>query len=185
MNALAPAGVNPYIANLLTKARTDYPGLMNQYNPIVTTGSGEGYAETWPANETGALDAKGKPTRPAAFPMDRIGVNVYRPNDFTHRDLIGELLHVDPVARDTSARLMKSFTPAQIERLKQASGDYAMTMREGGRSEEDALRNATDSALRGVVIGQWPEEANRSMGYTKDQQAMIDALTAYMKSGKR
>jgi len=175
----APTAVNPYVDLLVRRAAQAYP-FITQYNPLVVTGNGEGYAETWPADEPGAPDWP----RPKELPMGRVGVQVFRPNEFGPTDLAAEFLHVDPVAHETRSKLLESMTPAQIEALKSASGDYAMSLRVG-QSEDMALQNAVDSALRGYTVGHWPEEANASMGYTKQQKDMLDNLKRYMMTGKR
>lgn len=177
------AARNPYVDAMMRKALKEYP-FIAQHNPIVETGVGPGYAETWPAGETGAPDEYGNPTRPKAFPTNKVGVQIFRPNDFTHHDLAGEMLHVDPYATDTRAKLMESLTPEQIKNLQQQSNDYAATLEEG-RPHEDALRNATDAAVRGYVLGQWPQEANQSMGYSGPQRALLESLKSYTKTGKR
>ena len=156
-----------------------YP-FIQQYNPLVSVGAGEGYAETWPQNEPGAPDVP----RPKEFPMSRAGVQVFRPNDFGPHDLAAEFLHIDPFANETRDRLRASMTPAQIENLKNSAGDYHATLKSGG-SEDRAIQNSIDSALRGYTVGQWPAEANASMGYNSDQLGMLDALKNYMQTGKR
>lgn len=177
------AARNPYVDAMMRKALKEYP-FIAQHNPVVETGVGQGYAETWPAGETGAPDEYGNPTRPKAFPTNKVGIQVFRPNDFTHHDLAGEVLHVDPYANETRANLMKSLTPTQIKSLQDQALDYQATIDEG-RSHEDALRNATDSAMRGYVLGQWPEEVNVGMAYEPSQKALLESLKSYMKTGKR
>ena len=180
-NALAPANSNsnPYIESLLKKAAKDYP-FIQQHNPAVIMGTGQGYAETWPVNETGAPEA----LRPTTLPIDRLGIEVRRPDAFTHHDLAGEVLHIDPFANETRDKLLKSWSPKQLEALKQQSRDYQATLDEGGRTEADALQNATDSAMRGAVLQQWPVESNKAMMYSPDQQQMLQQLTDYMRGTK-
>ena len=167
----------------MRKALKEYP-FIAQHNPIVETGVGQGYAETWPTGETGAPDEYGNPTRPKAFPSKRVGVQIFRPNEFTHHDLAGEMLHVDPYANDTRTKLIKSLSPEQIKSLQDQALDYQATIDEG-RPHEDALRNATDAAMRGYVLGQWPQEVNQSMGYNAPQRALLESLKNYTKTGKR
>ena len=177
------AATNPYTVALLRQATKEYP-FIAQHNPIVETGVGPGYAETWPSGETGAPNEYGQPTRPRAFPSHRVGVQVFRPNDFTHHDLAGEILHVDPYAAEVRDKLISTLTPAQLKTLQRNAGDYQVTIDEG-RPEADAVRNAADGAVRGYVLGQWPTEANDSMKYDKPQRALLEQLKNYMKTGKR
>jgi hypothetical protein len=177
------AATNPYTVALLRQATKDYP-FIAQHNPIVETGVGPYFAETWPINEEGKPNEFGQSTRPKSIPIDRIGVQVYRPNDFTHHDLAGEILHVDPFAHETRAALTKSLTPAQIKQLQKQSMDYQGALDEG-QSEADAIKNAADAAMRGYVLGQWPAKANESMNYDKSQRALLEQLKNYMKTGKR
>jgi len=182
-NALAPVVSadqnNPYVDSLLRQATKEYP-FITQHNPIIDTGVGPYYAETWPVNEEGAPDAK----RPGNFPIDRVGVKVYKPNQFTHHDLAGEILHVDPFANETRATLTKSLTPAQIQMLQQESKDYQGSIDEG-QSTERAIQNATDAAMRGYVLNQWPAKANEGMNYDPAQKALLERLRNYMKTGKQ
>ena len=170
---------NPYIDSLLKKARDEY-GFVNLHNPVVDVGSGNGYAETYIPGDVGS---KSEP-RPENFPVDKTGIMVFKPNDFTHHDLAGELLHVDPYANEVRGKLLNSMTDKQKETLKNTSGDYSYSIKLG-MSEDDALRNATDAAIRGYTIGQWPKDANDALGYTKPQTDMLNSLQDYMKTGKR
>jgi hypothetical protein len=182
-NALAPSAIssqsNPYVESLLRQATKEYP-FITQHNPNVDTGVGPYYAETWPVNEEGAPNAK----RPANFPIDRLGIRVYKPNQFTAHDLAGEVLHVDPFANETRATLTKSLTPAQIQMLQQQSKDYQSSLDEG-QSTDRAIQNATDATMRGYVLNQWPTKANESMNYDITQKALLERLKNYMKTGKQ
>jgi hypothetical protein len=178
---LAPAPPSPTEA-LLQMAEQKYP-FINQYNPIVSMSPNAGggdYAETWRINDMGD---RSRP-RPKAIPPNRIGVEVYRPNDFGPTDLAAEFLHVDPYANATRAALLKSLSPQQIATLKHAAGDYADTLKMGG-TEQKAIENSVDSAMRGYTVGQWPADANAEMRYTPQQLQMLDALKRYMETGKR
>jgi hypothetical protein len=177
----APTDENPYIAALLAKATKDYP-FITQHNPLVFMGSdpSRDYAETWPSDEEGTPDRP----RPRNLPVGRVGIQVFRPNDFSASDMAAELLHVDPVANTTREGMLKLLTPQQIERLKANSLDYKSTI-DRGESKQRALQNAMDSALRGYAMNQWPEEANQSMGYTPEQRKMLDILRAYVTTGRR
>jgi hypothetical protein len=186
-NALAPTDVvnqlgvsdaNPYTTNLLKKAKEEYP-FVGLHDPIVTTGTGYGYAETWPVGEGGLYGMFGEDTRPSAIPIDRVGIEVRRPDAFTHHDLAAELLHIDPMAQHVSGKLQEMWTPQQLDVLRREALDYEATLKEG-RSEKDAIKNATDSALRGYTVGQWPKEVNDAMGYSKHQMELLDALKEHM-----
>lgn len=188
-NALAPQPVNalaslaqdenPYITSLMARARQQYP-FINKHNPQVVIGAnGQGYAETYPIGETGAPLVEGGFSRPESLPIDRVGVEIYRPGDFTHHDLAAEMLHIDPMANSVREKLMQSWTPKQLKALKEHALDYQATLDEG-RSETDAIQNATDSALRGYTVGQWPEEVNKAIGYSPKQLEALDALKSYM-----
>ena len=188
-NALAPQPVNalatlnqdanPYVTSLMAKARQAYP-FIDKHNPQVVVGTdGMGYAETYPVGETGAPLPSGGFSRPASLPIDQVGVEIYRPGDFTHHDLAAEMLHIDPVANSVREQLIQSWTPKQLKALKEHALDYQATLDEG-RPETDAIQNATDSALRGYTVGQWPEKINKAIGYDAKQLQMLDALKSYM-----
>jgi hypothetical protein len=198
-NSLAPAPVNalsmfapesrsnanPYIDSLMRKALQDYP-FLSQHKPVVITNPNkdEGFAQTYSAEETGRPLGDGTFSRPKELPMGQLGIEIYRPNEFTHHDLVGEVLHVDPFAREISDKLATTFDPRQLELLKREALDYGATIKEG-RPEADAIRNATDSAVRGYVVGQWPEEVNQEFGYSPVQKALLESLKNYTKTGKR
>lgn len=175
------AGPSPtYVSDLLSKATKEYP-FISKHNPVVVLGQGEGYAETYPIGETGKPLGEGKFSRPDTLPRDKVGIEIYKPDNFDHNDLAGEILHADPVANATRNKLAASITPHQLKVLKEHSLDYQATLDEG-RSTKDALQNATDSAMRGYVINQWPEEVNKAMRYTPNQLKLLDNLKTYMKS---
>lgn len=195
-NALAPASVNalalesrssdnPYIDSLMRKAMQDYP-FLGQHKPVVITnaGQGEGFAETYPPDETGRPMGDGTFSRPKELPMGQIGIEIYRPDAFTHHDLAGEVLHIDPFSREISDKLAKTWSPEQLKNLREHALDYQVTLDEG-RSEADAVRNATDSAIRGYVVNQWPEEINTSFNYQPVQKGLLESLKNYVKTGKR
>lgn len=54
-NSLSNRESNPYIDNLMRKAREDY-GFISQHNPAVVLENGPGFAETYSADETGTPD---------------------------------------------------------------------------------------------------------------------------------
>jgi hypothetical protein len=164
-----------YEDELYKKAVAEYP-FIQQHNPVVSLGQGMGYAETWPIGEEGAPNSP----RPSHIPIDRHGITVHKPEEFSHHDLAAELLHIDPVANKTREDLIKSWTPKQLEVLKKNALDYQATLDEG-RPEEDAIKNATDSALRGYAVGQWPEEINKELNYSKSQLKSLENLKNYMK----
>lgn len=178
--AAAPVQQPDYRQSILADATKQYP-FISQYNPIVTVGQGnDAYAETWAADEPGDQSYP----RPKDIPLGRFGVQVFKPEAFRPADLAAEFLHVDPIANETRDRLLKSMTPAQIQKLKQASNDYAESIKLK-LGEQRAIQNAVDSALRGYTTGQWPDEANAQMQYTPAQKQMLDGLRGYMTTGQR
>ncbi len=185
MNALTPEGSNsnPYINSLMRKAVQDYP-FISQHKPVVITGTGEGFAETYPPEETGRPLPGGGFSRPKDLPMGQLGIEIYRPDAFTHHDLAGEVLHVDPYAREISDKLATTFDPKQLEILKREALDYQHSL-DTGQDEKRAIQNATDSAVRGYVVNQWPEEVNRQFEYSPVQRALLESLKNYTKTGKR
>ena len=177
-----PKGDDFYLQNLLNQATTAYP-FVKQHNPLVVMGKGEGYAETYPVGETGRPLEGGGFSRPMTLPVNRVGVEVYKPSEFTPKDLAAEMLHIDPYANKAREQLMASWTPKQLQTLKKHALDWEATLAEG-RPEADAIKNATDSALRGYTVGQWPEEINKALAYTPAQLKTLDALKMYMTTGK-
>ena len=173
-----------YSSKLLSDAIKEYP-FIAEHNPevILNKNGGEGFAETYPIGETGKPLNNGGFSRPSTLPIDRPGVEVYKPDQFTSKDLAAEMLHIDPVANKVREELMKSWTPSQLKTLKEHALDYQATLDEG-RSEKDAIQNATDSALRGYTVDQWPAHVNEDLNYSKKQLKMLDDLKSYMQTGQ-
>jgi hypothetical protein len=169
-----------YSEELLAKAIKDYP-FIAKHNPMVIVNPAEnrGYAETYPIGETGAPLPNGGYSKHSSLPIDRIGVEVFRPKDFTHHDLAAEMLHIDPMANQTREAIIKTWTPEQLKTLKEHALDYQATLDEG-RPETDAIQNATDSALRGYTVNQWPENVNKALAYNPEQLKALDLLKSYM-----
>ena len=165
-----------YSQNLLDKAQAEYP-FIKQHNPIVTIGKGEGFAETYPIGE------EGSPTepRPQEYPIDRHVIEIRRPGDFTHHDLAGEMLHIDPVANTTRDTLMTTWSPKQLKTLEKHAKDWQATLDEG-RPVQDAIKNATDSAMRGHLLKQWPESINKELEYRPEQKQLLEGLGKYLKT---
>jgi hypothetical protein len=172
----------------LQAAQEEYP-FIKQHNPVVVDrpksdlvkqSNDRGYAETFVTGETG------KPSDPRSktLPAERPGIEVYRTNDFKNNDLAGELMHQDKFANKIRGQLQNSLTPAQIRTLKDNAGDYKMSLDEN-MSEDAAMRNATDSAMRGYVVNQWPDKYNKEMNYSKDQLKLLNSLKDYTKTGKK
>ena len=172
-----------YATDLLSQATQEYP-FVAKHNPMVVVNPAEdrGFAETYPIGETGAPLPEGGFNKHPDLPIDRVGVEVFKPDQFTHHDLAAEMLHIDPVANQTREALMKTWTPKQLKTLKESALDYQATLDEG-RPESDAIKNATDSALRGYAVGQWPERINKALAYNPAQLKMLDSLKSYMATG--
>ena len=169
-----------YATSLLEEATKAYP-FVAKHNPMVVVNPAEnkGYAETYPIGETGAPLPGGGFNKHPSLPIDRIGVEVFRPKDFTHHDLAAEMLHIDPIANQTREALIKTWSPEQLKTLKEHALDWQATLDEG-RPEADAIQNATDSALRGYTVGQWPEEINKALAYNPQQLKVLESLKSYM-----
>ena len=169
-----------YATSLLEEATKAYP-FVAKHNPMVVVNPTEnkGYAETYPIGETGAPLPGGGFNKHPSLPIDRIGVEVFRPKDFTHHDLAAEMLHIDPIANQTREALIKTWSPEQLKTLKEHALDWQATLDEG-RPEADAIQNATDSALRGYTVNQWPEEINKALAYNPQQLKVLESLKSYM-----
>jgi hypothetical protein len=169
-----------YATSLLEEATKAYP-FVAKHNPMVVVNPAEdrGYAETYPIGETGAPLPEGGFNKHPSLPINRVGVEVFKPNQFTHHDLAAEMLHIDPMANQTREELIKTWSPKQLKTLKEHALDYQATLNEG-RPESEAIKNATDSALRGYTVGQWPEEINKALAYSPNQIKALESLKTYM-----
>ena len=169
-----------YATDLLNQATKAYP-FIAKHNPMIVVNPAEnrGFAELYPIGETGAPLPEGGFNKHPSLPIDRIGVEVFRPKDFTHHDLAAEMLHIDPMANQTREALIKTWSPEQLKTLKEHALDWQATLDEG-RPEADAIKNATDAALRGYTVGPWPEEINKAVAYNPDQLKSLNALKSYM-----
>ena len=188
VNALAPesrSNSNPYIDSLMRKATEEYP-FISQHKPVVITNpdQGFGFAQTYPPEETGKPLGDGTFSRPKELPMGQLGIEIYRPNEFNHHALAGEVMHVDPYAREISDKLAATFDPRQLKLLKHQALDYEQSLKTG-QDEKRAIQNATDAAVRGYVVKQWPEEVNQEFEYNPVQKALLESLKSYAKTGKK
>lgn len=172
--------MDDYLNSLYQQAIAEYPFIVS-HAPVLTMGQGEGYAETYPIGETGAPLPTGGFSRPPSLPINKIGIEVYKPNEFTYKDLAGEVLHGDPVANQVREQLLNSLTPEQLDKLKFHALDYEQSLKLG-MPEELALRNLADSALRGYVLNQFSEEVNKDIGYNEKQKELLKGLEEYMKT---
>ena len=169
-----------YVKDLLGQATQVYP-FVAKHNPMVVVNPVEnrGFAELYPIGETGAPLPEGGFNKHPSLPIDRIGVEIFKPDQFTHHDLAAEMLHIDPMANETREALIKTWSPKQLKTLKEHALDWQATLDEG-RPEADAIKNATDAALRGYTVGQWPEKINKALAYNPDQLKSLNALKSYM-----
>lgn len=159
-----------------------YP-FIKQHNMVVVNNpqEGRGYAETWPANEPGDVNYP----RPKSIPMDRHGVEVFAPGAFGPHDLAGEAMHVDPFVNKSRDDLSSSLTPAQVKALRAESRDYDVSIGQYHMSHEAALRNATDSLIRGHAVGQWPAEAVGRIGLDKKQMETLEGIRRYVTGAEK
>jgi hypothetical protein len=185
----APAVPADYTARLIAQAQQQYP-FIKQYNPMVVVSpqpDGD-YAETWRAGEPGGEGVM----RPQSIPLDRVGIQVFRPEQFGPQDFAGEFLHVDPRANQVRSMFMQTLSPEQLQKIQNSSKDYLRTINdikpdmppeEAQKIRQQATQDAIDSAFRGYTVGQWPAEANASIGYTPEQLQLLDGLKRYMTTG--
>jgi hypothetical protein len=169
-----------YLNSLYQQAVLEYP-FIAAHAPNITMGQGEGYAETYPVGETGFPLGNGLFSRPDALPINKLGIEIYKPKEFTYKDLAGEVLHGDPVANETRQKLLESLSTEQLDKLKYHALDYEQSLKLG-MPENLALRNLADSALRGYVLNQFPDKVNQDIGYTKEQKDLFTSLENYMKT---
>lgn len=169
--------------NLLEQAQTEFPVLKN-YNIGFkqNIGGGDGYMESWPADEPGTADRP----RPKEFEIGQFGVENYRPDskpidvaaDITSHHLINS----DPFVRGVFQNFKGSITPEQKKTL-QSQYEHAKEHEGETRSYEAWEKNTgLPAALRGYAFKQWPEEFNNKF-YTPEQKDMLDGMLDYLKSG--
>jgi hypothetical protein len=160
----------------LSQAETKYP-FLKQHNMIVLmrpNEKAEDFAETYPAHDQ---EQDPNAPRPTEIPMDRHGVEIYKPNDFSVDDLAGEALHFDPQAQAVAKRFQDSLTDDQKERV-QETGDF----QQKNIDVAHQWKSGIDSVIRGYAVGQWPKDALDDFGFTPAQKADLDSLKQYMTS---
>lgn len=179
-NGKTPPNFKDKAQALLEEANKTYP-FIQRHNPavIINENAGKGFAEAYPKGETGKPLEDGSFSRPAELPINRIGVEIYQPNHFSHHDLAGEVLHDDPFANHVRDQMSQMWSPEQLSNLKEMALDYQASLDEG-QPEERAIQNATDSAIRGHVVKQWPQENNDKLQYRPEQMMLLNALQNYM-----
>lgn len=170
---------------ILDAAKARYPFIQQHdvavhYNPR----KDRGFAETWFAGD-GGDPQRPEFGRPKAIPMDRHGVEIFQPESFGIDDLAGEVMHIDPNVNAARDALAKSITPKQLKELRRQSYDYDVSVKQHGMSHEDALRNATDSVLRGYAVNQWPKDALNSMRFTPEQLSILQSVHSYIRSERK
>lgn len=160
--------------DILSKAKQKYP-FINQYNPAIKVSPRENgtFAETFPPGEEGAGEFK----RPGEFPIDRTGIEVYRPDKFSEDDLAAEFLHVDPKAHEARAALIPTLTDHQLAILRNEP-DYQNIG--GNLSDQKQLENVVDAMMRGYTVGQWPKQAIEDLKLTDKQREILNNLKKYM-----
>jgi len=169
--------------SLLSKSLQQYPFVKYQ-NPVVTVSPRDkqtwGYAETWFPGDKGwqGTPQQGYVARPSGIPINRVGVDVYQPNQFSPSDLAGEMLHPDKTANQFRQLMLKSLTPRQLSIL-QEQPDYTGSI-QGGAPHVEALNNAVDSFMRGYTVGQWPKQAIDEMQLSPEQNKWMQGLKTYM-----
>ena len=150
-------------------------------NTFVNPKQGEGYAETWPADEEGSPDWK----RPDQLPMGTAGVEIKDPKNFSAKDYAAEVFsHVDPTGVQTANTLLSSMSKDQVNTMKGAANDYAMS-KDMGMPEDAALQNASMAVLRGYVFDQWPKKAISDLGLSESQMKILEDAKEYAVSGKK
>ena len=140
----------------------------------------KGHAETFPSGETGSVDW---PT-PEGSDVNRHRVEVYRPETFSPRDLAAEGLHIDPYANEIRNSLLPTLTPHQVKTLKRNAGDYEMSIK-SGQSEQKAMENTVDSAMRGHAFNQDANLVNMGMEYGPEQTEILNRLKRYVETGNK
>lgn len=158
-----------------SEAAKTYPFLRNHDMAYMATPrANEGFAETWPAGETGTPDRP----RPNQFPIERPGIQVFKPKQFSSNDIAGEALHIDPVVARVQQKLAPTLSQDQWAELRQQP-DYEM----GDGDTKQRENSAIAAAVRGYAVKQWPQEAIDRF-WKPDQRAVLDGLTRYMSTGK-
>lgn len=146
---------------------------------FVNPKQGEGYAETWPADEEGSPEWK----RPEQLPMGVAGVEIKDPHNFGAKDYAAEVFsHVDPTGVQAASNLLSSMSKDQISSMKGSANDYTMS-KDMGMPEEAALQNASMAVLRGYVFDQWPKNAIEELGLSADQMKILDNAKKYAVTG--
>lgn len=165
---------------ITAQAAKQYAFLSNHtINTFVNPKQGEGYAETWPADEEGSPEWK----RPAELPMGVAGVEIKDPNNFSAKDYAAEVFsHVDPTGVQAANTLLGSMNKEQINTMKGSANDYVMS-KDIGMPEEAALQNASMAVLRGYVFDQWPKNAIEELGLSADQMKILDNAKKYAETG--
>lgn len=169
------------IQEALKQAKEQYKFIPNDVVATVNKKSDGRILEAWSPTEEGYVGG----ARPKEIPMGKIGLEIYNPDKVSADDIAADVLHHDKFANQIRDKMLDTIKsdPEQLSKLKEASADYQYSI-DAGQSKEQALKNAVDSAIRGYVVNQWPEEANKEMGYSDKQQSMLDQLKSYMVTGK-
>lgn len=137
--------------------------------------------EFWPADEPGSPDRP----RPADFPLDRVGIEVFddntRPIDVMGDVASHHLIETDPRVRSVYQRFRGSLTDNQRQRLRAQYQHSVQNFGERRSFEEWREMNGLPAYFRGYAFQQWdnPEDL-----YTQGQIEMFDDMMQYLRTGE-
>lgn len=181
---MSPKADQAVADQLITQAKTQYPFLNNVNFAHNFDRANTGYLETWQPNDEGGKDYP----RPKNLPTDKIGIELYN-RTITPSDIAADYYsHGLPEGMQFAANLFNSLTPAQQKYVQNSSRDYASKLAEGQklmndphyayRTPEAVQQAANDVAAqglaRGVIFGQWPQQAINVIGLTSKQKQLIN-----------
>lgn len=169
--------------DIFTQAKSKYPILNNpnisyKYSP---NPGAQNYLEAFPPGESGDPSQP----RPKEFPMDKYGIQVYKP-DTKPIDVLGDvvshfLVKTDPVVKSYYEDFQKSLTPQQTARL-QEQYQYAQKNEGEKRSFGEWYQTSGLPAyFRGYAFQQWPDAQKY---YTPQQLKKFDGMMQYLSTAK-
>ena len=168
------------IQAILAQAKEDYKFIPRDMAAVANRKDIEthGHLESFAAGEPGEPHYP----RPTSLPIGQHGLEVYDIDGLQPKDIAGDKMHTDAISNDTRHVFNKSLSGSQLTTLYDQAKDYQSSI-DRGQGHVAARRNAVDSAMRGYVVDQWPQESNDAMQYTPQQIELLDSLKHYVKHG--
>ena len=165
---------------MLDTARKEYPYLADKemsfaYSPNVKT---KNQLESWPVNEEG----EPKYPRPANIPLDKFGIQVFKPQGGTPINILGDYvshhgIKTDPKLQEYYKQFEGSLDPAKMQER------YAYHQKHYGEKrpyEQWSQMTGVPEIFRGYTFNQFGTPQQAAKMYSPEQLKILDQVRSYL-----